>query len=84
MDFENCNFNTDRLSIRPLNFSDYDSWFLGFSERKKSQYRHDKGRINLSDKDKKWFNNLVKKHRELFENDEIYIFSIFDKNGSII
>ena len=31
-----------------------------FSERKKSQYRHDKGRINLSDKDKKWFNNLVK------------------------
>ncbi|AYY65378.1 GNAT family N-acetyltransferase [Staphylococcus hominis] len=81
MDFENCNFNTDRLSIRPLNFSDYDSWFLGFSERKKSQYRHDKGRINLSDKDKKWFNNLVKKHRELFENDEIYIFSIFDKKG---
>ncbi|RIM56485.1 N-acetyltransferase [Staphylococcus arlettae] len=80
MDFKNYNFSTDRLNIRPLDFSDYDSWLLGFTERKTSKYRHDKGKIDLSNRNRKWFNNLVRKHKKLFENDEIYIFSILDKD----
>ncbi|WP_241958252.1 hypothetical protein [Staphylococcus arlettae] len=79
MDFKNYNFSTDRLNIRPLDFSDYDSWLLGFTERKTSKYKHDKGKIDLSNRNRKWFNNLVRKQKKLFENDEIYIFSIFDK-----
>lgn len=81
LNFQDYNFSTDRLIIRPLDFSDYDSWLLSFSEREESKYRHDKGKIDLTDRNKKWFNNFVDNHRKLFENDEMYIFSIFNKKG---
>lgn len=81
MDFENSKFYTNRLNIRPLNTSDYNSWYLGFSKRQKSKYKYDQGYIDLSDTNEEWFSNLVKKHKELFEKDDTYIFAIFNKKG---
>lgn len=39
MNFENSEFYTNRLKIRPSNTSDYNSWYLGFSKRQKSKYK---------------------------------------------
>lgn len=48
MDNKNLTFTTERLEIRPLVNSDYDSWLKGFLERKPSQYQYDDGLIDMS------------------------------------
>ncbi|PCF85654.1 GNAT family N-acetyltransferase [Staphylococcus delphini] len=80
MDNKNLTFTTERLEIRPLVNSDYDSWLNGFLERKTSQYQYDDGLIDMSICTKSWFEDLVKKHHELIEKDDMYIFAIFNKN----
>lgn len=84
MNNKNLTFTTDRLEIRPLVNSDYKSWLKGFLHRKHSQYQYDDGLIDMSICTKSWFGNLVKKHHELIEKDEMYILAIFDKNNQHI
>ncbi|WP_341466049.1 GNAT family N-acetyltransferase, partial [Staphylococcus pseudintermedius] len=52
-------------------------WIL---ERKPSQYQYDDGLMDMSICTESWFEDLVKKHHELIEKDDMYIFAIFNKN----
>ncbi|WEV45086.1 GNAT family N-acetyltransferase [Streptococcaceae bacterium ESL0687] len=72
---------TNRLVIRPLKTTDYEEWFTGYSKRQKSQNIFDEGLLDMSICNQEWFNNLVKKHDKLRENDNIYIFAIFDQKS---
>lgn len=71
--------STGRLFIKPLEVTDYESWFTGFSERKPSQNPFDEGLRDMSICTEEWFESLVKKHQKLSETDDTYIFAIFDK-----
>lgn len=84
MNNKNLTFTTDRLEIRPLVNTDYESWLKGFLDRNPSQYQYDDGLIDMSVCTKIWFEDLVKKHHELIKNDEMYILAIFDKNNQHI
>lgn len=44
-------FRTNRLTIRPLNYDDHKDWIEGFENRYPSQYKHDKGKINMDECD---------------------------------
>ncbi|CAM3933644.1 N-acetyltransferase [Staphylococcus xylosus] len=72
-------FTTQRLIIRPLEENDYESWLRGFVNRKPSQYKHDKGQLDMSDATEPWFAALVTRHQEAIKSDDLYIFGIFDK-----
>ncbi|UNA86627.1 hypothetical protein L6Q64_00340 [Staphylococcus pseudintermedius] len=48
-------------------------WIL---ERKPSQYQYDDGLMDMSICTESWFEDLVKKHHELIEKDDMYIFAI--------
>ncbi|MFC6178788.1 GNAT family N-acetyltransferase [Weissella sagaensis] len=71
--------STDRLIIRPLRTTDYESWFKGFSQRQPSQNPFDEGLLDMSICTQEWFNELVQKHDTLRQADDTYIFAIFDK-----
>ncbi len=81
MNNKNLSFTTNRLEIRPLKNSDYERWLKGFTDRKPSKHKYDDGLIDMSECTKPWFNGLVKKHQEFIENDQMYIFAIFDKHN---
>lgn len=72
---------TERLVIRPLENSDYTSWYSGFNNRLESLSDFDDGKLDMSMCDIDWFKNLVARHSSLWENDSIYIFGVFLKNG---
>ena len=68
---------TERLTIRPLKKKDYQEWLNGFEKRADSQYRHDQGKIDMSECTPDWFEDLVKKHQELAIDDIAHVFGIF-------
>ncbi len=70
---------TDRLVIRPLMKDDYENWLNGFEKRYPSQYRHDQGKIDMSECTLDWFKKLVDKHQELALTDTAHIFGVFRK-----
>ncbi|MCR6109700.1 GNAT family N-acetyltransferase [Bacillus sp. A301a_S52] len=70
---------TERLVIRPLQKADYENWLNEFENRYPSQYRHDQGKIDMSECTQEWFHNLVDKHQELALTDTAYIFGVFQK-----
>lgn len=72
-------FTTQRLIIRPLEENDYESWLSGFVNRKPSQYRYDKGQVDMSDATEPWFAAMVTRQQQAIEADDLYIFGIFDK-----
>lgn len=47
--------STGRLFIKPLEVTDYESWFTGFSERKPSQNPFDEGLRDMSICTEEWF-----------------------------
>lgn len=72
---------TKRLIIRPLQVSDYSSWFEGFSNRLPSQHAFDEGLLEMSIATSEWFSQLVDHHHRLWQKDNTYILAIFDKNN---
>lgn len=74
-------FSTQRLIIRPLEEKDYESWLSGFVNRHASQYKYDKGQIDMSDATEPWFAAMIQKHQQAIEADDLYIFAVFDKAG---
>jgi len=75
-----CMIETDRLIIRPLKNADYKNWLNAFENRFPSKYKHDKGKMDMSECTEEWFANLVKKHQELALNDIAHVFGIFLKD----
>lgn len=75
-------FTTPRLIIRPLDESDYNSWLNGYKGRLPAQYIHDNGQLDLSDATTSWFNDLVKRQVMFAEQDDLYIWGIFDKDNN--
>src|SRR5699024_2575748 len=73
---------TERLLIKPLEYTDYNSWFNGFSNRKESQSSFDDGILDMSPCTKEWFMELVDKHQEMREKDYQYIFGVFHNDGT--
>lgn len=70
---------TERLVIRPLEKSDYESWLQGYEGRFPSKRRHDEGRLDMSVCTEEWFDELVEKHQQLAMNDTAYVFGVFLK-----
>lgn len=70
---------TERLVIRPLQKADYENWLNEFENRNPSQYRYDKGKIDMSECTKDWFYNLVDKHQQLALTDTAHVFGVFRK-----
>jgi RimJ/RimL family protein N-acetyltransferase len=69
--------STERLILRPLQSTDYDSWYAGFSGRFKNQHKYDTGQIDLDGCDSHWFTELCQRHQNLALLDRVYIFGIF-------
>lgn len=83
-DFSNLNkfvLESERLLIRPLKNGDYNSWYTGFNNRFASLSDFDEGKLDMSMCDINWFENLVKRHCSLWDNDSVYIFGVFLKSG---
>ncbi|WP_409250868.1 GNAT family N-acetyltransferase [Bacillus sp. SCS-153A] len=70
---------TERLIVRPLAEKDYLDWYRGFNERRPSQYRHDQGKLDMSECSEDWFASLVKKHQSLALEDTAFVFGVFAK-----
>ncbi|GGI39621.1 GNAT family N-acetyltransferase [Mammaliicoccus stepanovicii] len=81
---KDLHFSTERLYIRPITVNDRQGWLEGFNNRHPSQYRHDKGKVNMDECDKDWFFSYVKNIQNLIKNDDTYIFGLFLKNGQHI
>ncbi|WP_328587731.1 GNAT family N-acetyltransferase [Alteribacter lacisalsi] len=67
--------------MRQLRNDDYEAWLEGFTGRSDSQYRHDTGRMDMTECTEDWFEKLVEKHRQLAADDTAYIFFVFHKDG---
>jgi [ribosomal protein S5]-alanine N-acetyltransferase len=70
---------TERLILRPLNPSDYESWYAGFSSRLPQQHKYDEGQICLEGCDRDWFAGLCDRHQKQALSDYAYIFGVFSK-----
>ena len=73
---------TNRLIIKEIDITDYKSWYKGFNDREASKNEFDDGFIDMSICTEPWFEELVKKHTKMREDDYQYIYSIFDKTGN--
>lgn len=70
---------TERLILRPQEFSDYESWYAGFAGRLPQQYKYDEGQISLDGFNPNWFASLCKRHQEQALSDYAYIFGVFSR-----
>lgn len=70
---------TERLTIRPLQTTDYENWLKAYENRYPSQYRHDQGKIDMSECTLQWFHSQVNKQQELAFSDTAYVFGVFNK-----
>ncbi|MDX5474448.1 MAG: GNAT family N-acetyltransferase [Bacillaceae bacterium] len=70
---------TDRLHIRPYTIHDYWNWYKEHDNRLPSQHKYDQGRVDLTLCTKQWFYDMVYKHQQLAQKDELYIYGIFRK-----
>lgn len=70
---------TERLVIRPLKKSDYENWLNEFESRYPSQHRYDKGKVDMNECTRDWFDNLVDIHQELAMTDTAHVFAVFRK-----
>ncbi|HFV2898593.1 TPA: GNAT family N-acetyltransferase [Streptococcus agalactiae] len=75
---------SERLIIRPLEESDYDSWYTSFMNRGPSLTPFDDGILDMSMCDINWFKNLVNLQRKEWESDIVYIFGVFLKSGEYV
>lgn len=62
-----------------MHSTDYSSWLKGFTDRKESQYKYDKGKVDMVDCTKEWFERLIRRHQYLAHEDDQYIFGVFEK-----
>lgn len=74
---------TERLVVRPLQKADYENWLNEFENRYPSQHRHDKGKIDMSECTREWFNSLVDKHQELALTDTAHVFGVFRREDGV-
>ena len=51
-------------------------------DRLPSQYKHDKGQLDMSDATVTWFHDLVERQTISAEQDDLYIWGIFDRNNN--
>ena len=63
-------FTTQRLIIRPLEENDYETWLRGFVNRKPSQFKYDKGQVDMSESTEPWFAALIVRQQQAIEADD--------------
>ena len=51
---------TNRLIIKELDITDYQSWYKGFNDREESKNKFDDGFIDMSICTESWFEELLK------------------------
>lgn len=78
----NLELVTEKLILRPQQPNDYEVWYAGFAGRLPSQYKHDEGQVDLSDRDFQWFCNLCQHHQKLALQDKDYIFGVFGRENN--
>src|SRR5699024_12038324 len=74
-------FRIKHIIIIMYEKKDYESWLSRFVNRQASQYKYDKGQIDMSDATEPWFAAMIQKHQQAIEADDLYIFAVFDKAG---
>lgn len=75
---------TKRLVLRPLKLSDYKTWFEAWTKCGPAKNRWDHDPKETKDCGKKRFQQILKKHEELAENDDYYFFGAFEKNSGAL
>ena len=73
------NITTERLTLRPLQESDYEQWYVGFSSRLPQQNQHDPGQEDLSHCDRAWFSGLCDRNQQAAFADQLYTFGVFSR-----
>lgn len=71
--------NTERLSLRPQQPSDYETWYAGFSGRLPKQHQYDDGLVSLAHCDRHWFTDLCQRHQQQALTDRVFVFGIFSR-----
>ncbi|AKG04468.1 GNAT family N-acetyltransferase [Salimicrobium jeotgali] len=71
---------TERLVLRPLESWDYERWLEGFRGTLPQQYKHDNPKMDVDGWTQEKFNDVVSRHKQLAEQDEGYILSVFRKS----
>jgi [ribosomal protein S5]-alanine N-acetyltransferase len=77
--FWSLTVNTERLILRPQQPSDYEAWYVGFSERLPKQHQYDDGLVSLEHCDRQWFIDLCQRHQQEALSDRFFIFGIFSR-----
>ena len=72
-------FETERLILRPLGKSDYDTWFNAYVNAKSKQSPWDDGPRSAKKCTIRRFHLVVKRHRELAKKDDWYFWGLFEK-----
>jgi RimJ/RimL family protein N-acetyltransferase len=75
-------FETERLVLRPLRKSDYQTWFNANVNAKPKQSPWDDGPRSAKTCTIRRFNYIVKKHRELAKKDDWYFWGLFEKGSN--
>ncbi|MGT2846689.1 GNAT family N-acetyltransferase [Streptococcus massiliensis] len=70
-----------KVRLKYLEESDYSAWYEGFSNRRPSQSSFDDGLLDMSICSKEWFADLVAKHEKFREQDQQYIWAVYDENS---
>ncbi len=71
---------TERLLLRPLLNQDYEQWIEGVRNRLPSQYVYDDEKVDVNEWTEGKFDDLIKRHQQLANRDEAYVFNVFRKS----
>ena len=81
MNHHDLTIETERLIVRPFLKRDYQNWLHEHLNRLPSQHKYDIGYQDMSECTEYWFNEMIDKHNQMIENDQVYILGVFLKKG---
>ncbi|MFI8576108.1 GNAT family N-acetyltransferase [Rossellomorea aquimaris] len=81
MKHKDLTIESPRLVIRPFVNMDYQNWLRGHLNRLPSQHKYDVGYQDMSECTEFWFREMLLKHDEMIDRDQVYILGIFLKEG---
>jgi ribosomal-protein-alanine N-acetyltransferase len=72
-------FSTKRFIVRPLKLSDFNQWVEANTIKKAPKNKYDGTPLPLKYCNKKFYQEVLERHKTRAKNDEVYIWNIFDK-----
>jgi [ribosomal protein S5]-alanine N-acetyltransferase len=73
---------TDRLVLRSLQAHDFESWRLGYANRRPAAHHHDRGPVDASGLTEDKFSMWVERQAKVARRDQTYVFWLFTADMS--